>query len=184
MLRIFSSLVIILTLSFIFTAHADGEGVVIEDISPPPKQQDKIVIPTKIKSLLQETDDIIKEAEKALTYSKTKEKPVAVNYGFGKTAILKGLNKITARTSLLIIKKGRKIRFGNLEITLHECWKAPPTEKAETKALVEIWEKKEPGSLSSEKKNRVFLGWMFASSPALSALEHPVYDVTIRDCLG
>jgi hypothetical protein len=93
------------------------------------------------------------------------------------TAILQGLNKITARTSLLTLPIGKTIRFGNLEVVAKRCWKSSPEDTPDNKALLDIWEQK-PG----EERKQLFNGWMFASSPALSALEHPVYDVTVIEC--
>ena len=69
------------------------------------------------------------------------------------------------------------MQFGTLAIRVRDCEKSPPEDTPESAAFVEIDETR-PG----ETRNRVFSGWMFASSPALSALEHPVYDVTLLDC--
>jgi hypothetical protein len=93
------------------------------------------------------------------------------------TAILQGLNKITARISSFSVPIGSSVRFGNLEIYARLCWKASPEDAPDNKALLEIWEQK-PG----EDKKQMFNGWMFASSPALSALEHAVYDITVIEC--
>ncbi len=93
------------------------------------------------------------------------------------TAILQGLDKITARISAIKAPIGQPVRFGTLEITARACDKRPPEEPPESAAYLEIRELR-PG----EPPARVFAGWMFASSPALSALEHPVYDVSVVDC--
>ncbi len=95
----------------------------------------------------------------------------------GKQAVLQGLNKVTARTSKITVTVGEPAIFGNLEILLLNCWKAPPEERPEAAALLDIWEER-----PSEERHRIFLGWMFASSPGLSALEHPVYDMRVLDC--
>jgi len=97
-----------------------------------------------------------------------------------KTAvILQGLNKITARTSKLEVTLDKPIKFGNLIITLYACWKSPPEEEPESKALLEMWEE-----VPGEIRKKVFKGWMFASSPLLSAPEHPIYDITVAECSG
>lgn len=93
------------------------------------------------------------------------------------TAILQGLDKITARISTIRAPIGQPVRFGTLEITARACDKRPPEEPPESAAYMDIRELR-PG----EQPARVFAGWMFASSPALSALEHPVYDVSVVDC--
>lgn len=92
-------------------------------------------------------------------------------------AVLQGLDKITARVTPIKVPLGQTVRFGTLEIQVKACNKRPPEEPPESAAFVEIQERK-PG----EQPARVFAGWMFASSPALSALEHPVYDVWVTDC--
>jgi len=92
-------------------------------------------------------------------------------------AVLQGLNKVTARVSTIRAPIDRPVRFGTLTITARTCYKAPPEEPPESAAFLEIWERR-PG----EAPRQIFSGWMFASSPALSALEHPVYDVWVIDC--
>jgi hypothetical protein len=92
-------------------------------------------------------------------------------------AVLQGLDKVTARISTVDALIGEVAHFGTLEITPHACFKTPPEEPPESAAFLEIWDAK-PG----EAREELFTGWMFASSPALSALEHPVYDVWVLDC--
>ncbi|MBV8504689.1 MAG: DUF2155 domain-containing protein [Alphaproteobacteria bacterium] len=92
-------------------------------------------------------------------------------------ALLEGLDKITARVSKFEAPVGAAVQFGTLAVRVRDCEKSPPEDTPESAAFVEIDETR-PG----ETRNRVFSGWMFASSPALSALEHPVYDVTLLDC--
>lgn len=93
------------------------------------------------------------------------------------TAVLQGLNKVTGKISKLDGLTGTVMRFGNLEIIAHRCWKSNPEDTPENAALLEISELK-PG----EAPTRIFLGWMFSSSPGLSGLEHPVYDITLLSC--
>ena len=91
--------------------------------------------------------------------------------------VLQGLDKITARISTFTARVGEMVRFGTLEITARACYKSPPVEPPESAAFLEI-EAVDPG----RPAERVFSGWMFASSPSISALEHPVYDVWVLDC--
>lgn len=93
------------------------------------------------------------------------------------TAVLQALDKVTARVSRIDAPVGDTIRFGTLEIIARVCDKRPPEEPPESSAFLDIWEVR-PG----EAPVTVFRGWMFASSPALSAMEHPVYDVWVTDC--
>jgi hypothetical protein len=95
-------------------------------------------------------------------------------------AVLQGLDKITARISTFDAPVDRSVRFGSLVITVRACVKRPPEEPPETAAFVQIEDVK--SGEASVGANRIFSGWMFKSSPALSALEHPVYDVGVLDC--
>tara|TARA_B100000686_G_scaffold322802_1_gene376958 strand:- start:647 stop:1054 length:408 start_codon:yes stop_codon:yes gene_type:complete len=94
-----------------------------------------------------------------------------------KTAVLGGLDKVTARISTFVAPKDKYVKFKTLRILVRECFKRPPEETPETSVFLEIIDLR-PGG----KPLRVFTGWMFASSPALSALEHPTYDVWVIDC--
>ena len=93
------------------------------------------------------------------------------------TVILQGLDKITARVTTIEAPVGKPVTFGSLSITARHCDKTPPEETPEAAAFLEIVDAK-PG----EAPVKLFSGWMFASSPAVSALEHPVYDVWVIDC--
>jgi hypothetical protein len=95
-------------------------------------------------------------------------------------AVLQGLDKTTARVSRIDAPVGEPVRFGTLIITVRACVKRPPEEPPETAAFLEI-DKTEPGAEAGTSK-QVFSGWMFASSPAISALEDPIYDVNVLDC--
>jgi hypothetical protein len=103
--------------------------------------------------------------------------PTARGLLTGTGAVLQGLDKITARVRPLELDVGETLAFGALRITLRACRKAPPEEAPESAAFVEIDEVRTP-----QFPIRLFSGWMFASSPALSALEHAVYDVWVTDC--
>ncbi len=93
------------------------------------------------------------------------------------TAVLQGLDKITARISTFEVPVNQTAEFGSLEITVRRCDKTPPEEPPESAAFMEIVDAR-PDSPSV----LLFSGWMFASSPAVSALEHPVYDIWVIDC--
>jgi hypothetical protein len=94
-------------------------------------------------------------------------------------AVLQGLDKVTARISTIEAPIDKPVRFGTLEVVVRTCSKRPPEEPPESAAFVEIYEAR-PG----EERVGLFSGWMFASSPALSAMEHPVYDVWVVDCMN
>ena len=91
--------------------------------------------------------------------------------------LLQGLDKITARISTFEAPLGQAVRFGTFEITARACQKTPPEEPPESAAFLEIIEVR-PDSPAQP----LFTGWMFASSPAVSAVDHAVYDVWVIDC--
>jgi hypothetical protein len=95
----------------------------------------------------------------------------------GDTVVLQGLDKVTARVWTFEARIGEAVRFGTLEIYPRFCDRTPPEEPPESKAFLDIYEAR-----SGEKRIDLFHGWMFASSPALNALEHPVYDVWLLEC--
>ena len=94
-------------------------------------------------------------------------------------AVMQGLDKITARISRFDTPVAKPVNFGTLSIVVRDCEKSAPEERPENAAFIEITENR-----TSEQKRRLFSGWMFSSSPALSALEHPVYDVNLLECKG
>jgi hypothetical protein len=96
-------------------------------------------------------------------------------------AVLQGLDKTTARVSTVEAPLDKPVRFGTLIITARACNKKPPEEPPNTTAFLEINEARAQGQANTDVQH-LFSGWMFAQSPALSTLEHPVYDVTVLDC--
>ncbi len=96
-------------------------------------------------------------------------------------AVLQGLDKTTARISKFDAPVGKSVRFGTLVITVRACIKHPPEEEPESAAFLQIDEVRQ-GDRTTVVSERVFSGWMFASSPALSALENPIYDIGVLDC--
>jgi hypothetical protein len=92
-------------------------------------------------------------------------------------AVFAGLDKITGRTISFDAGIGETVQFGALQVTARACYTRPPTEATNTDAFVEVDEV----TLQGEIK-RIFTGWMFASSPGLHAVEHPIYDIWLTDC--
>jgi hypothetical protein len=92
-------------------------------------------------------------------------------------AVVQILNKTTAKTVISELNLKRKADFSNLAIIAHRCWQAPLDQKPESKMLLEVFETK-----PNQPEKRIFYGWMFASSPSISGLEHPVYDITALNC--
>ena len=94
-------------------------------------------------------------------------------------AEFKAMDKITARISKLSIYSGSNSDLGTLIINLKICQTRPPTLSPDSAAYVEIFDTIIKGD---EQSRMIFSGWMFSSSPALNALEHPVYDISLISC--
>ena len=94
----------------------------------------------------------------------------------GNKLVIQGLDKITARIQTFEVNVGQTHRFGVLDIFVKRCVFSKPIFKPESLAFIKI---KDNSDRLSEVK---FRGWMFASSPALNALENSVYDVSILVC--
>ena len=95
------------------------------------------------------------------------------------TAVFSGLDKITGRIITFDVAINETVQFGALQVTPRVCYSRPPTETPNTDGFIEVDEV----TLQGEIK-RIFTGWMFAASPGLHAVEHPIYDVWLTDCKG
>ena len=92
---------------------------------------------------------------------------------------LQSLDKVTAHTTTFEANIGDTLKFGSLYIKVLSCQKSSPMDEPESAAFIQIWEVDK-----DEKSQWVFSGWMFASSPGLSSIDHPIYDVWVLDCFG
>lgn len=93
------------------------------------------------------------------------------------TAVLRALDKVTARVEEIEVQIEKPYKFGTIFITVHSCRITTPEEQPESAAFIDVTEFK-----TGQTETSVFKGWMFASSPALSAMEHPVYDLWVIGC--
>jgi len=122
--------------------------------------------------------------------------PAFANNLVGDKVVLRALDKVTATTEDYTVKVGEHLRYGSLDIKVQHCEKRPPEETPETFVFLQISEARRnsgtgdtgdtDGTNSTGDDSEMatlFSGWMFASSPALSALDHPVYDIWVLDCL-
>ncbi|MGC6476219.1 MAG: DUF2155 domain-containing protein [Parvibaculales bacterium] len=91
-------------------------------------------------------------------------------------AVFKALDKVTGKTFLLEIPVKSSATLGPLNVHVQSCFSTPPEEPPETKVFLEVEE-----TINSQQR-RLFSGWMFASSPGLNGLEHPVYDLWSISC--
>ena len=91
--------------------------------------------------------------------------------------ILGALNKVSGKISKIKIEDNNEIYFGTLKIIVKACNKSLPEDPPENSAFIQIWDKK-----IEKEEIKIFSGWMFSSSPSISALDHAVYDVWVIDC--
>src|SRR3984893_6102581 len=94
-------------------------------------------------------------------------------------AVFAGLDKITGRTIAFQAAVGETVQFGSLQITERVCYTRPATEAPQTTTFVEVDEVD-----AANKYKRIFSGWMFAASPGLHGIEHPIYDIWLTGCDG
>jgi len=95
------------------------------------------------------------------------------------TAVFSGLDKITGRIISFDVAINETVQFGALQVTPRVCYSRPPTETPNTDAFLAVDEVTLQGEV-----RRIFTGWMFAASPGLHAVEHPIYDVWLTECKG
>jgi hypothetical protein len=95
------------------------------------------------------------------------------------TGVFAGLDKITGRITSFDVAVNETVQFGALQVTPRACYTRPPTETPHTDAFIEVDEVTLQGEI-----RRIYTGWMFAASPGLHAVEHPIYDIWLTDCKG
>lgn len=100
----------------------------------------------------------------------------------GNAVVLRTLDKVTATTEDYTVKIGEKLTYGSLTVAVKHCEKRPPEDVPETYAFLQIDDLKRDGKGDDGQEDRVFSGWMMASNPAISALDHAVYDIWVIDC--
>lgn len=96
-----------------------------------------------------------------------------------RVAVFSGIDKITGRTTTFDVYINETVQFGALQVTPRVCYTRDETEAPKTTTFVEVDE------ITLDRKiRRIFTGWMFADSPALNAVEDPIYDVWLTDCVA
>ncbi len=93
------------------------------------------------------------------------------------TLLLRGLDKITGRAFDIVAPLNTPVKFATLTVTARYCYSTPPSETPETAAFVQIDDNRQ-----DHARQRVFSGWMYASSPGLNGMQHPLYDVWVIFC--
>lgn len=95
------------------------------------------------------------------------------------TARLQAMNKLTGRVSVIDVPVNGEAQFGSFSIVVRACKTRPPEETPDNFAFLDVIDKQEDGAYSN-----IFKGWMISSSPALNAIEHPIYDVWLLQCIN
>jgi hypothetical protein len=92
-------------------------------------------------------------------------------------AVFSGLDKITGRITTFDVYLNETVQFGALQVTPKACYSRDDTEQQKVDGFVEVDE------ITLDRRiRRIFTGWMFADSPGLNAVEHPIYDVWLKEC--
>lgn len=159
----------------------------------PELSQDELPITESLSGLqpiFAPSNEAVSEAEGELEGDATSYEDGELSYELQPAVLLRGLDKISGQATDLKVATGDKILFGGLRVTVKACYQAPPTEPPESIAYLEIedygFSIEDPSLLEDEidSESRVFHGWMFASSPGQNALEHPIYDVWVINCMA
>lgn len=94
------------------------------------------------------------------------------------TAHMQAMDKITGRVNVIDIPVGGKMDFGSFSVVVRSCQTRSAEEIPDNFAFVDVTDKDFEG-----KESNIFKGWMISSSPATNAVEHPIYDVWLLQCL-
>lgn len=101
---------------------------------------------------------------------------------FADHAIIRGLDKTTGHAQDYALTIGRAARIGSLEVVARACSKSAPEEAPEVRIYVEVYDHPPAREGEDSQRSEIFHGWLFASSPGLNGLDHPVYDIWAIDC--
>ncbi|WP_395647504.1 DUF2155 domain-containing protein [Terricaulis sp.] len=103
---------------------------------------------------------------------------------FAERAVIRGLDKVTGHARDYTMSIGRTTRIGSLEVVPRACAKSAPEETPEVRIYVQVYDHPTAREGEAEQARReIFHGWLFASSPGLNAVDHPVYDIWAVDCV-
>jgi hypothetical protein len=116
----------------------------------------------------------------ALAIEDNKQHNNLAENGYHKYALIRGLNKITGKSLILKIPVGDELHyFEKLGIFVRKCWKDNEESLPESKVLIEVWHKDSNGDIE-----RIFFGWLLSLNSSVSAIEHPMYDLSLVECIN
>ncbi len=101
---------------------------------------------------------------------------------YAQRAVVRGLDKITGHASDYTLTIGRATRIGSLEVIARTCSKNAPEETPEVRIFVDVFDHPTAPAGQESQRRELWSGWLFASSPSISALDHPTYDIWAIDC--
>lgn len=179
MRKVLNNSVVLLVFMAMVAAAPVGAQIIDDKMMPP-----VLIMPPPDETGETEADDIIEDDDIIAPLS-IMEVPVLdiVDEGEEEAALkpmLVGsfslLHKVTAKVQKIDLLSGQEYAIGDMSLTMHDCISTPPEEPPETKAFLEISEFK------AGRDKALFTGWMFASSPGINAMEHPVFDIWPLAC--
>ena len=179
MRKVLNNGVVLLVFMAMVAAAPVGAQIIDDKMMPP-----VLIMPPPEETGETEADDIIEDDDIIAPLS-IMEVPVLdiVDEGEEEAALkpmLVGsfslLHKVTAKVQKIELLSGQEYAIGDMSLTMHDCISTPPEEPPETKAFLEISEFK------AGRDKALFTGWMFASSPGINAMEHPVFDIWPLAC--
>ena len=106
----------------------------------------------------------------------------AVAPAYAQRAVVRGLDKVTGHARDYALTIGRSARIGSLEVIARACQKSAPEETPEVAIYVDVFDHPPAREGEETERREIFHGWLFASSPGLSAIDHPTYDLWAMDC--
>lgn len=173
-----NSVVLLVFMAMVATAPVGAQ--IIDDKMMPPV----LVMPPPEETGETETDDIIEDDDIIAPLSIMEVPVLDIVDEDEEEAALKPmlvgsfslLHKVTAKVQKIDLLSGQEYAIGDMSLTMHDCISTPPEEPPETKAFLEISEFK------AGRDKALFTGWMFASSPGINAMEHPVFDIWPLAC--
>ncbi len=107
---------------------------------------------------------------------------IAIGPAYAQRAVIRGLDKVTGHAEDYTLSLGRSSRIGSLEVVARACSKNAPEETPEVRIYVEVFDHPPAREGEEAERREIFHGWLFASSPGLSAVDHPTYDIWAIDC--
>ncbi len=158
--------------------HDVTEGDIISILG---NQENEIIVEPQDKLTTQDSEKIDQQLEnelQTLNNAAVQDTTKHDASNFRKFALIRVLNKITTKSEELKISKDKINKVGKLIITMAYCWQSPSSLETENKSYIEVFEQS-----AQNDQSKIFGGWLFSSSPAVSTIQHPIYDIHLLSCI-